>query len=240
MNVNIFIPCFMDQLYPDTAFSMISILEQADCKVHYHTNQSCCGQPGYTTGQNALAKEIARKVLSELNPNYPTVCPGASCTAMIRNDYPDLFKNTVNHNSANTIASSCYELSEFLVKISHKTNFGAKFPAKVHYHDACSALRACKIHSEPRKLLSKVAGLELIETSDQENCCGFGGSFSIKFEPASVAMAKQKIELAIQAGAEYITSTDLSCLIHLDAVIKKGNYPIKTIHLADLLCSKMK
>lgn len=133
--------------------------------------------------------------------------------------------------------SRTFELSDFLVNVLKVEDIGASFPMKATYHDSCAALRECKIKEEPRKLLSKVAGLELVEMNDVETCCGFGGTFSVKYEPISIAMAEQKVNNALQTGAEAIISTDLSCLMHLDGYIQKKQFPLQTFHLADILAS---
>jgi L-lactate dehydrogenase complex protein LldE len=128
-----------------------------------------------------------------------------------------------------------FELSEFLVKVLNIDNVGASFSAKATYHDSCAGLRECKIKQEPRRLLAKVKGLELVEMNEVETCCGFGGTFAVKFEPISIAMADQKANNALETGAEYIISTDISCLMHIDGYIKKKGLPLKTMHLADVL-----
>ena len=129
------------------------------------------------------------------------------------------------------------EFSDFLVNIIHQENFNASLSGKATYHDSCAALRECKIKKEPRKLLSQVKGLEVVEMEDVETCCGFGGSFAVKFEPISLAMADQKVKHALDTGAEYIISTDLSCLMHLDGYIRHKGLPLKTLHIADVLSS---
>jgi L-lactate dehydrogenase complex protein LldE len=130
-----------------------------------------------------------------------------------------------------------YELSEFLIKILNIDNVGASFPAKATYHDSCAGLRECRIKKEPRRLLSKVKGLELVEMNEVETCCGFGGTFAVKFEAISIGMGEQKANNALETGAEYIISTDLSCLMHIDGYIKKKGLPLKTAHIADVLTS---
>ncbi|QNL49149.1 (Fe-S)-binding protein [Olivibacter sp. SDN3] len=235
MNVNLFIPCFIDQLYPTTAFNTVKVLEKAGCSVQYNVEQTCCGQPAYNAGYWDEAKDIGTKFLEDFADSKYIVSPSASCTGMIKNGYNDLFTNSMVHNRCRSIQGSIYELSDFLVNILKKDYFGAELEGKAVYHDSCSALRECRIKEEPRLLLKNVDGLELMEMRDTDMCCGFGGTFSVKFSGISSAMAEQKVNNALDAGAEYIISTDASCLLHLQAYIDKHNLTMKTMHLADVL-----
>lgn len=235
MTVELFIPCFIDQIYPETAFNTVKILEKAGCKVKYNAEQTCCGQPAFNAGFWDDAKEVGYKFLNDFSESNYIVAPSASCTGMVKNYYNDLFTNTAVHNKCRNIQSHIYELSDFLVNVLKKDYFGAELEARAVYHDSCSGLRECKIKDEPRALLAKVHGLDLVEMKDTETCCGFGGTFAIKFNSISSAMAQQKIDNALAVDAEYIISTDASCLLHLQAYIDKNDIPLKTIHLADVL-----
>ena len=237
MKVQIFIPCFVDQLYPQTAFNMVKVLEKACCDVQYNTNQTCCGQPAFNAGFWNEAKQVAAKFLNDFEGTDYIVGPSASCVGFVRNYYSGLFENSSQHNNVKNISSRIFEFSEFLTDVLKIENFGASLNAKATYHDSCAALRECKIKEGPRKLLEKVKGLELIEMAETETCCGFGGSFAVKFDSISIAMGEQKVNQALDTGAEYIISTDLSCLMHLDGYITKRNLPIKTMHIADILAS---
>ncbi|RYY37301.1 MAG: (Fe-S)-binding protein [Sphingobacteriaceae bacterium] len=237
MKIELFVPCFVDQLYPETAFNTIKLLEKAGCSVSYNANQTCCGQPAFNAGFWDEAKTVGSKFLNDFDQDSIIVTPSASCTGMVKNYYNDLFTNTMVHNKCRSIQSNIYELSDFLVNILQYDYFGAELDGRAVYHDSCSALRECQIKDEPRQLLSKVIGLELIDLKDNETCCGFGGSFAVKFEAIASAMAEQKVNNAIDAGADYIISTDASCLLHLQAYIDKNNLPIKTYHIADVLAN---
>ena len=237
MIVDAFIPCFIDQIYPETAFNMIKILEKLNVSVHYNTEQTCCGQMAFNSGFWEEAKEIGEKFIKDFPNDRPVVGPSASCVGMVRNHYPKLFHNTVLHNESNQLIKNIYEFTDFLVNILKVEDIGASFNAVVTYHDSCAALREYGIKEEPRKLLRHVKGLELIEMKDTDVCCGFGGTFSVKHEPISTAMAQQKVENALETGAEYIVSTDSSCLMHQDGYIKKHKLPIKVIHIIDVLAS---
>lgn len=235
MNVELFIPCFIDQLYPETAYNTVKVLEKAGCKVTYNAEQTCCGQPAFNAGYWDEAKAVGYKFLEDFSDNVVIVSPSASCTGMVKNYYNDLFTNTAVHNKCRSIQSHIIELSDFLVNVLNKDYFGAELEGKAVYHDSCAGLRECKIKAEPRALLEKVHGLELLEMPDSETCCGFGGTFAVKFEGISSAMAQQKVNNALSVGADYIISTDTSCLMHLQAYIDKENLNIKTMHLADVL-----
>lgn len=235
MKVELFVPCFVDQLYPETAFNTIKLLEKSGCKVSYNAKQTCCGQPAYNSGYWEEAKEVGTKFLNDFSENTYVVAPSASCIGMVKTGFNDLFKNTSTHNKCRSLQANIFELSEFLVNIVKKDYFGAELEGRAVYHDSCSALRECKIKAEPRQLLSKVHGLELVEMEDTDMCCGFGGTFSVKFSGISSAMAEQKINNALAKKADYIISTDLSCLLQLQAYIDENNINIKTMHIADVL-----
>ncbi len=235
--VELFIPCLMDQLCPDTAFNTVKLLEKAGCKVIYNPQQTCCGLPAYHAGFWDEAKKVGLHFLKNFGAEKYIVSPSASCTGMVRKGYNDLFTNSTEHNKCRSIQRHIFEISDFLVNVLKQEYFGAELVGTAVYHDSCSALRACYIKEEPRKLLSHVGGLEIREMRAQETCCGFGDTFSIKFEGISAAMAAQKIKNAQAVQADYIISTDVSCLLQLQAYINKHHIPIKTIHLVDVLTS---
>lgn len=237
MKVQIFVPCFVDQLYAETALNMVKVLEKACCDVEYNTNQTCCGQPAFNAGFWEDSKAIAGKFIKDFDsPDY-IVAPSASCVGFVRNYYGRLFENSSQHNLVKNLTERLFEFTEFLTEIIRIENFGAELNVKATYHDSCAALRECKIKEGPRRLLTKVKGLELIEMKETETCCGFGGTFSSKFPNISFAMADQKIEHAINTGATHIISTDLSCLMHLQGIIVKKSIPLTTMHIADVLAN---
>ncbi len=237
MKVQLFIPCFIDQLYPQVAFNTVKILEKAGCTVNYNTQQTCCGQPAFNAGFWGESKDVCTKFVQDFDGADYIVSPSASCAGFVRNNYGKLFENNAYQSPAKKVATQIFELSEFLVKILNVTDLGASFNGKATYHDSCAGLRECNIKAEPRALLSHVNGLELIDMNDNETCCGFGGSFAVKYDTISVAMADQKIDNAVATEAEYIISTDMSCLMHLDGRINHNGQSIKVIHLADVLAN---
>lgn len=235
MKVQLFIPCFVDQLYPTTAFNMVKVLEKVGCNVAYNTNQTCCGQPAFNAGFCNESKAVAEKFLKDFDNADYVVAPSASCVGFIRNYYPTLFDDSATLLKIKALADRTFEFSEFLTDVLKIENIGASLNAKATYHDSCAALRECKIKDGPRRLLSHVKGLELIEMNDVETCCGFGGTFAVKFDGISTAMADQKVANALATGAECIISTDCSCMMQISGVIKNKNLPIQTLHIADVL-----
>lgn len=237
MTVQLFIPCFVDQLYPETAFNMVKVLEKLGCNVKYNANQTCCGQPAFNAGFQSECKDVATKFMKDFSGSEYIVAPSASCTGFVRNYYGKIFDNSSLHNDVKDMGKRLYEFSEFLTDVLKVENVGAKLEGKATYHDSCAGLRECKIKEGPRKLLQNVQGLELVEMNDVETCCGFGGTFAVKFEPISIAMADQKVNNALATDAQYMISTDLSCLMHLEGYIKQKGHNLRTLHLADVLAN---
>ena len=237
MTVDLFIPCFVDQLYPETGMNLVKLLKKVGVDVHYNPEQTCCGQMAFNSGFWDEAKNLGGKFLSDFPNDRPIVAPSASCTGYIRNSFHELFYNTSKHLEYKRVIRNVFEITDFLVNEMNVTDFKASFPHKVTYHDSCSGLREYGLKHEGRLLLSKVKGLELIEMKDTHVCCGFGGTFAIKNKAVSVAMAEQKLQNAMDTGAEYIVSTDLSCLMHLEGYIKKQKLPLKIIHVVDVIAT---
>ena len=237
MLVDIFIPCFVDQLFPEAAFNMIKVLEKAGCTINYNPAQTCCGQPAFNAGFWDQCKDVAEKFIADFPNERYIVTPSASCAGMVKNYYPEIFHNSVLHNKSKSIQKNIYEFSDFLVNVLNVTDIGARLNGVATYHDSCSALREMGIKKEPRTLLSNVRGLEIREMQETETCCGFGGTFSVKYEAIAVGMAEQKIINAEATSADIIISTDVSCLMHLDGYLKKQNKKIKVMHIADVLAS---
>jgi len=216
---------------------MIKVLEKATCEVNYNTNQTCCGQPAFNAGMWNEAKAVATKFIKDFENTDYIVAPSASCVGFVKNYYSKLFENSAMHNQVKNLGNRIFEFTAFLTDVLKIENYGAELNAKATYHDSCAALRECNIKEGPRRLLNKVKGLELVEMADNETCCGFGGTFAVKFEAISIAMADQKINNALATGAEYIISTDISCLLQLAGYAQTKELPIKTMHIADVLAS---
>ncbi len=237
MTVDIFIPCFIDQIFPETGMNMVKILEKLGVSVNYNDQQTCCGQMAFNSGFWEEAKEMGEKFIKDFPNDRPVVAPSASCVGYVKNYYGKLFFNTGLHLEYKRLKKNIYEFSDFLVNVMEVTDLGATFEHKVTYHDSCAALREYHLKDEPRQLLGKVKGLELVEMKDTHVCCGFGGTFAVKHEAISTAMAEQKVQNALDTGAEYIVSTDSSCLMHQGGYINKHKLPIRVIHLADILAA---
>lgn len=235
MNVQIFIPCFVDQLYPQVGMSMVKVLEKAGCTVRYNPNQTCCGQPAYNAGYMKEARAVSEKFLHDFSGDEYIVSPSGSCTGYIRGTFEEIFDNSSCHNEAKAITKRTYEFTEFMVDVLKIDQVGAELHAIATYHDSCGALRECGVKSTPRRLLANVKGLELREMKECETCCGFGGTFAVKYEPISIGMSQTKVASALEVGAGYIVSTDVSCLMHLEGYIRHENINMKTAHIAEVL-----
>lgn len=238
MRVKVFIPCFVDQLYPQVAWDMVSVLERVGCQVFYNEKQTCCGQPAFNAGFVNESKEVCKKFVDDFSGDEIIVAPSGSCVGFLRSNLKKFFSQSTLKQEAEVIENNVFEFSEFLVEVLKKENVNAIFNAKVSYHDACGALRECGIKSAPRKLLKNVQGLELIEHEEAERCCGFGGTFAVKYESISSAMAQTKIRNVLETKADYLISTDVSCLMHLEAFAKKSGLPIQCLHLASVLAKQ--
>jgi L-lactate dehydrogenase complex protein LldE len=231
MRVALFIPCFVDQFFPNVGIAMVKVLRQLNVEVSYPPQQTCCGQPAFNTGYWDEARQLARRYCEVFADAEAIVSPSGSCAAMVRNFYPELL------GQATHVTSNTFEFSEFLVQKLGVSDVGAKFSAKVTYHDGCHALRELRLKNEPRELLRNVQGLELVEMSEAETCCGFGGTFSVKFPMISYAMDDVKCESIQKTGVGYVVSSDSSCLMQIGGYLRRQKLPIKTIHLAEVLAT---
>ena len=235
MKISLFIPCFVDLMYPQVAISMVRIFEKLGHAVACASGPACCGQPAFNSGYWDESRAIGIKVMETLQDADVVVIASGSCGAMMKVFYPELFAGTKYEPMARALATKCHEFSGFLVNQLGVTDLGAKFPHKVTFHDGCHGLRELNNKRPPRELLARVQGLELIEMGEAETCCGFGGTFSAKFPAISTAMAEVKCASALETKAEYIVSCDSSCLMQIQGLVDKQKKPIKTIHLAEVL-----
>lgn len=230
--VALFIPCFVDQACPQVGVDMARVLKRIGCEIYFPEEQTCCGQPAFNSGYWDDARPVAERFLRVFDQAECVVGPSGSCVTMVRKFYPELL------GSEAAALAKFYEFSEFLTLVAKINDVGAAFPHKVTVHDSCHALRELGISAGPRSLLKNVRGLELLEMPSAEECCGFGGTFAVKFGMISAAMGETKSQNAETTGAEYVTSIDPSCLMHLDGVLRKKQSPLKTIHLASILASE--
>lgn len=238
MKISLFVPCFIDQLFPKVAISTVSVLEKLGHEVVFPSGQTCCGQPAFNSGYWPEARDVARRFLDVFADAEVIVAPSGSCSTMVKQFYPELFRDTADFKPAAKIAAKTFELTEFLVRNLKVTDLGARFKGKVTWHDACHGLRELKLKDEPRSLLRNVQDLELVEMKECETCCGFGGTFSVKFPGISVAMDEVKATAIDASGADYVVSGDSSCLMQISGLLEKRKSRVKAIHIAEILASR--
>jgi L-lactate dehydrogenase complex protein LldE len=220
---------------PEVGLDMARVLRRIGYEVDFPEEQTCCGQPAFNTGYWHDARPVAERCVRVFHSAEVVVCPSASCTSMVRVFYPELLAESSSRADALELGKRVFEFSEFLINVAKVEDVGAAFPHRVTYHDSCHALRELRLKSQPRELLQHVRGLELVEMKYSEDCCGFGGTFSAKFPMISGSMGDTKAGNAETTQAEYVTSTDPSCLMHLDGILRRRNSPVRTIHLASIL-----
>ncbi len=238
MRVHLFVPCLVDQFRPSAALGALRVLESLGIEVAYTREQVCCGQPFFKSGRTREARRLARKTLLNFRDGSRVVSPSGSCVAMIRHHYEALFPDQpALRDRCRNLAARTYELSEFLVRVAGVTDLGAAFPERVTVHDSCQVQRALGIREEPRALLRRVRGLELREMTRPDECCGFGGVFSAKHPQIASAIARDKIENALAAGASVVTGCEISCLLHLERQARDMGARLRTLHLAEILAS---
>ena len=234
-----FVTCIVDQLFPDVGMAMAEVLERAGCKLTFPLDQTCCGQPAFNSGYRDQARSVARHFLNVFRDAEYIVVPSGSCTSMVSHHYADLFGGDADAMAeVHRIEKRTWEFSQFLVEVLGVEDVGAKLDRVATYHDSCHALRELKIKSGPRKLLSNVRGLELREMDIAEECCGFGGTFSVKFPEISGGMVRTKIDSILRTGAEIVVSIDSSCLMQLQGALRRAGAPVRTMHLAEVLACR--
>ena len=239
MNVTLFIPCFVDACYPRAGMSVVEVLERLGHAVTFGGDvPACCGQPSFNSGYWAEAKPIAQGVIRGLADAEAVVIPSGSCGAMIKNFYGQLFAGTSLAPDAASLAARTFEFSDFLVNRLGVTDVGARFPHRVTFHDGCHGLRELGVKQPPRQLLRAVRDLELVEMGEAETCCGFGGTFGVKFPMISTAMGEVKCASAAASGAEVIVSNDSSCLMQVQGILDRQRTPMRTMHLAEVLAAR--
>ncbi len=218
---------------------MVDVLEQLGFAVEFRAEQTCCAQPAFNSGYHDEARAVARHFLDVFAGAEAIVVPSGSCTSMVTHHYAELFAGDAKMlERVAAIAPRVREFSQFLVEEGDLDRLDSRFPHKVTYHDSCHALRELKLKEAPRTLLRRVKDLELVEMGAAEECCGFGGTFSVKFAPVSGAMARTKVDSILETGATHVVSLDSSCLMQLRGALSRGGHPIETVHLAEVLASR--
>jgi L-lactate dehydrogenase complex protein LldE len=237
--VSLFIPCFVDQFVPRVGQAMVQVLERVGCAVEFPEEQTCCGQPPFSTGYWDDALPMARRFVKIFSGSEAVVCPSASCTTMVRRFFPELARgDAALLRELSGIGSIVFEFSEFLVRRLSIADLGAYFPHRVVFHDGCHQLRELGVREEPRRLLRAVRGLELVEMDEQAECCGFGGGFSVIMSDISGAMGERKAKNIEQAAVDYVVSCDPSCLMQIGGSLSRLGGGTRTIHLAEVLAAR--
>ncbi len=235
--VSFFSTCLTDTVFPDVSRDAVLLLEKLGCRVIFNPKQTCCGQPLANSGFHQKAKKAMQLQLEALleDPADYVVCPSGSCTLQVK-EYPHFFKDQPDlYEKSLLLGNKIYELTDFIVNILQKTALGASLKAKAAYHPSCHLTRLLGVKEPPLALLKQVEGLELVDFKGQDKCCGFGGTFSVKLGPLSGAMATEKVENIMEAGANYLIGADTGCLMTMQGVIKRQGYPIKILHIAQVL-----
>jgi len=231
-------------MWPAVGTSTVEVLRRVGCSVEFDERQTCCGQPAFNTGYRTEARKLAKRFIEicEASTAEAIVSPSGSCTAMVHH-YASLFANDDSRDEAwrrraHAIAARTFELSSFLVRVLKVEDVGARWPGRVTWHDACHALRDLKVRSEPRRLIGNVRETEFVELENADACCGFGGTFSVKYPEVSIAILDQKIEAIEKAGVQAVISGDASCLLQIGGRLSRKGSSVRAMHLAELLAAQ--
>ena len=237
MRVALYVTCLVDLMRPSVAFASLRLLEAAGCEVIVPEGQTCCSQPAWSAGERALAADLARKAIGEMEGYDYVVIPSGSCADQIRNVYPQLLADDPAWGlRARTLADRAYELTSFLVDVLKLSAVPNQFDGSVTYHDSCKGLRGLAIKRQPRDLLARVPGLSLKEMSECEECCGFGGAFSVKFGEVSTKIVDRKCDAIAAAGADAVVGGDLGCLMNIEGRLRRrGDETTRVLHIAEVL-----
>jgi L-lactate dehydrogenase complex protein LldE len=234
--VALFVTCLVDVMRPSVGFAAVKLLEDAGCTVDVPEAQTCCGQPAYNSGDKANAASLARNMIAAFKGYDYVVVPSGSCGGMIAKHYPELFPDdSPDRAAATALAGRTHELVSFLVNVLKVERVAAQFPARATYHDSCSGLRELGVKKEPRRLLASVDGVSLREMEDSEVCCGFGGTFCVKYPDISNKMLEKKLKNIVSSGADTLIAGDLGCLMNMAGKLKREGSAIKVRHVAEVL-----
>ena len=243
--VGLFIPCYIDQLYPEVGIATVEILEKYGVDVDYPAGQTCCGQPMANTGCSEEVAPLARRFLELFRPYDYVVCPSGSCTAMIRQHYADYFPDPTEYR---LLQKKTFELCEFLVDVLRVESVPGKFPYRVGLHQSCHGLRELRLgscsevvgtaFSKAQQLLSGLQGISFTQLKRADECCGFGGTFAVSEEAVSCMMGKDRIHDHEQGGTQVLTAGDMSCLMHLQGLLRRDRKPMAVMHIAEILAGR--
>jgi L-lactate dehydrogenase complex protein LldE len=234
--VALFVTCLVDLFRPAVGFAAVRLLEDAGCVVEVPRNQTCCGQPAYNQGDRVDAVDLARRTIDALQGYDYVVAPSGSCAGMLKQHYPQLFpEGSLQAEAARELAGRTYELVSFLTDVMGVIGVDAAFPTRVTYHDACAGLRELGIRQQPRRLLHSVRGLDLTELAGPDVCCGFGGTFCVKYPEISTRMVDDKVADIAASGAEVVLAGDLGCLMNIAGRLSRLGSTIQARHVAEVL-----
>lgn len=235
-NVALFVTCLVDLFRPNVGFAAVRLLEQAGCRVSVPTAQTCCGQPAYNSGDRDTTVDIARQVIRAFADYDYVVAPSGSCLGMLKEHYPRLFPaDSAWGPRARDLAARCHELTSFLAEVCGVDDLAARLPAGATYHDSCSGLRELGVKQQPRALLQQVEDLQLREMEDAEVCCGFGGTFCVKYPQISERMVSDKVDSIVASGAQLVLGGDLGCLLNISGRLKRQGSKVRAYHVAEVL-----
>jgi len=239
IRASLFATCLVDQLFPEVGESVVRVLRRQGVEVDFPPDQTCCGQPLFNSGFRKDAIHLSRRVLKSFAHSQYVVVPSGSCAAMMKVFYPELFDDDPELGpQAKALSDKVYEFSQFLVKVLGVTDVGASYQGKVTYHPACHLLRELGVSEEPEALLRGVAGLDYVELPEAATCCGFGGTFSVKYPGISEGMLNDKLDNVVKTGARVLTACDSSCLMHIGGALTRRGIDVKAVHLAQLLAGE--
>jgi len=235
-NVTLFVQCLVDGIYPEVGEAMVTIFNKLGISINCPLDQTCCGQSAFNAGYRKAARVAAKRFIEIFEDAESIVCPSGSCVNMVKNDYGELFKDDPKwFERAIQVGQRTFELSQYIVDILKIDDVGASYDGKVTYHDSCHLLRGLGITEQPRRLIRNIKSAELVEMKDSDRCCGFGGTFSIKYPVISTAMVDDKVHNIIASGADTVTGCDVSCLMNIQGRLSRIGSSVKTLHIAQLL-----
>ena len=237
MRVGLLVTCLVDMMRPRIGFAALQLLEAAGCEVVVPSTQTCCGQPAYNSGDRTAARGLAVKLLNEFEACEYVVAPSGSCSGMVRSHYADLVADDPTLAQRMTaLSAKTYELTDFLVRVARLKQVPGKFQGSITYHDSCAGLRELGIKEQPRQLLAQVPGLTLSEMQGAEECCGFGGTFSVKFGEISAAIAEKKCDCIRAVETDAVVGGDLGCLLNIEGKLRRmGDEKTRVLHIAEVL-----
>jgi L-lactate dehydrogenase complex protein LldE len=234
--VTLFVQCMVDAMAPDAAMGMVGLFDRIGIDTCFPEDQTCCGQPAFNAGYRTASRKAARHFIQVFEDAECIVCPSGSCVAMVKHHYPELFADEPHWlDRARKVSGKIFELTEFLVDVLKITDVGAVYQGTVTYHDSCHLLRTLGIGRQPRQLLSHVRGLRLVEMAHSDRCCGFGGTFAVKYPDISTALVADKVSRILETGADTVVGCDMGCLLNIEGYLTRMGHPVKVKHIAEVL-----